>query len=234
LTVPGYIGLALVAAEAIVVIFGAKWAPSATAASLLFLIGPALSLQAFSGAIWNSVGKPSVTLRFRILNTVLNVAGFIIAVFWFGTIEAVAAAFAVRSYVLLPLNLYWMQKHAAVPVRAQLRQWRGVALATAGMSAAVLATKFALLPVLETWALLLAEITVGVVVYGGLMLVLERSLVRELIGVGFQVLPASERLARRLGLRRDPHHLPPLVDDSVRDGSDQLVADPVLDEPERL
>jgi len=45
---PGYIGLALVAQEAIVVIFGQRWAASGPVAAVLFLIGPVQTVQLFS------------------------------------------------------------------------------------------------------------------------------------------------------------------------------------------
>jgi O-antigen/teichoic acid export membrane protein len=200
ITVPGYIGLALVAHEAIVVIFGPQWAPSATTAAILFLIGPALSLQAFSGAVWSAVGHPGVMLRFRLIATVVNIVGFVIAVFLFGNIAGVAAAFAVRAYLLLPLNLYWMRKYASVPVRDQLRQWTGVGIATAAMALAVLGVKFALVEQLSPALLLAAEVATGVVVYAVALVVVDRRLTRELITLAVQVLPGAGRVARRLGV----------------------------------
>lgn len=203
LTLPGYVGLALVAQEAIVVVFGQRWAPSATAASILFTIGPVLSLQAFSGAVWNAVGRPGVTLRFRLITTVTNVVGFVLAVFLFANIVAVAAAFAIRAYLLLPLNLYWMRRYAGVPVRDQLLQWRGIAIATLLMGLAVVGTKLALLGQVHTAVLLAAEVAVGVVVYGATLWLVERTLMKELIGLILQVVPGGERLASRLGIKLD-------------------------------
>lgn len=205
LTVPGYIGLVLVAHEAIVVIFGQKWAPSATTAAILFSIGPALSLQAFSGAVWNAVGQPGVSLRFRLISTVVNIVGFLLAVIFLGDIAGVAAAFAIRAYLLLPLNLHWMSKYASVPVRDQLRQWLGVAVATAVMAAAVLGVKFLLVERLHAASLLVVEVVTGVVVYALALFVVERRVMRELVGLVLQVIPGAERVARRLGVRVAPH-----------------------------
>jgi O-antigen/teichoic acid export membrane protein len=201
LILPGYIGLALVAHEAIVVLFGQKWAPSAAAASLLFLIGPVLTVQAFSGAVWNAVGHPEVTLRFRLVSTITNVVGFVIAVLVFKTIVAVAAAFVIRGYLFLPLNLYWMRVYAGVSVRDQLLRLKGVGAATALMVVAVLGVKFVLLGNVHAAILLAAELAVGVAAFGlGLWLV-ERSLLKELFMVGLQVVPGGERLAARAGVK---------------------------------
>jgi O-antigen/teichoic acid export membrane protein len=201
LTLPGYVGLALVAHEAIVVLFGQRWSDSATAASLLFAIGPVLTVQAFSGAVWNAVGHPEVTLRFRLVATITNVVGFVIAVLLFKTIVAVAAAFVIRGYLLLPLNIYWMRVYAGVSVRDQLLRLKGVGAATALMVAAVLGTKFVLTGHVHVVILLAAEVAVGVLVFGlGLWLV-ERSLLKELFMVGLQVVPGGERLAARAGVK---------------------------------
>lgn len=203
LTLPGYIGLALVAPEAIVAIFGQKWAPAGIAASVLFLIGPVLTVQAFSGAAWNAAGRPDVTLRFRLLSTIVDVIGFVIAVLIFGNIVAVAAAYTLRGYALLPLNLYWMRVYVNVSVRDQLWQLRGVAGSTVLMAVAVVATKLALVGRVHNLVLLSAEVAVGVITFAAAMLVIERPLMKEVIGVAAQAIPGGQRVSRRLGLTSD-------------------------------
>lgn len=203
LTLPGYIGLALVAHEAIVVIFGAKWAPAAPAASALFLIGPALTLQAFSGAVWNAVGQPGVTLRYRLISTVTNVVGFVIAVLVFGNITAVAIAYTVRGYLLLPLNLYWMRVYAGVSAREHLLQLRSVAASTLVMVVVVVAIKLLLGGQVHNLVLLILEVGAGVVAFGLSLWALDRPLLRDFIVLGLEVVPGGESVAARLGLRLD-------------------------------
>jgi O-antigen/teichoic acid export membrane protein len=120
-----------------VVLFGARWAESGSVAGVLFLIGPVLSVQAFSDSLLNAAGHPGTVLRFRLLTAVGNVLGFAIAV-RFG-ILAVAAAFVVRGYLLLPLLVTWMRTRGGIPVREFFLHLRGVALATTVMAAAMLA-----------------------------------------------------------------------------------------------
>ena len=208
LTLPGYIGLALVAGEAIPVLFGKQWTPAVPVAQLLFLIGPAHTIQAFGGAIWAAVGRPDIGLRFRLISTATNVLGFLIAVLIFGTIIAVAAAYTIRTYLLLPLNLYWLKKHGRISIRAQLSSIRGVAAATAIMAVAVVGVKLIIGDSMAPSALLIIEVAVGVIVYAVALVIFERALVRELVGLGIQVVPGSERLAARLGIRA---HLPPVT-----------------------
>jgi PST family polysaccharide transporter len=208
LTLPGYIGLALVAAEAIPVLFGAQWEPSVVVAQLLFLIGPAHTINAFSGAVWSAAGHPEVGLRFRLLSTAVNVIGFFIAVMVFGTIVAVAASFTIRSYLLLPVNLYWMKTYGHVPIRQQLSSYRGIFAATGIMAVAVIGVKLIIGSMVTPAVLLVVEVAAGAIAYAFALVVFERPLVREMVGLLIQVVPGAERLAGRLGIRA---HLPPVT-----------------------
>src|SRR4029078_4455867 len=107
---------------------------------ILFLLGPVLIVQAFSNALLNAAGHPNVVFRFRLITTVTNVIGFVIAVGI--SIEAVAASFVTRGYLLMPLTLYWQAKYGHIPTGAYLRQLRGPAAATAVMAVAILAVKY--------------------------------------------------------------------------------------------
>ncbi len=198
-TMPAYVGLALVASEAIPLIFGERWTSSAPVAAILFLIGPVLTVQLFSGALMNAVGHPEVTFRIRLITSVVNVAGFLIAVALFGTIIAVAAAFVIRGYLVMPLILWWLRKYAGIPFSAHLSELRTPVLATLVMAGAVIAVKLAL-PGLAPAALLGVESIVGVTVFIGAMLVIERALLAEVLILFLQAAPGGEAVARRLGV----------------------------------
>ena len=188
---PGYIGLALVAPELIVLLFGAKYAEAGIVASILFLIGPVLTLQAFSGALLNAAGHPNVVFRFRLITTLTSVIGFAIAVS-FGIVW-VAAAFVIRGYLLLPLNLYWVRKYAAVPVAAYVRQLRGVFLATAAMVAVVLVLRLLLPSDMARSAFLAIEVVAGALTFAAVVFLLERPLITELLHVARMLLPGRRR-----------------------------------------
>ena len=160
---PGYVGLSLVAPEAIIVIFGADWAARGPVAAILFLIGPVLTVQLFSGALLNAVGHPEVTLPHPAHHPIVNVIGFVIAVAVFQEITAVAAAFVIRGYLLMPLIMLWLKKYAGIPFSAHLGELRSPALATIVMSTAVIAVKLALTGNVSTFVLLTAESITGLV-----------------------------------------------------------------------
>lgn len=194
---PGYVALALVAPELTRVLFGDRWAPAGPVAAILFLIGPVLSVQAFSNALLNAAGQPNVVFRFRLVSTVANVTGFAIAV-QFG-ILAVAAAFVARGYLLMPLNLYWQGRYGHVPVRAFLLQLRGTALATLAMAAAVLLVKVAIGTRVSEVALLLVEVGVAVVTLVITLRLVERELLHEVMAVAAQAIPGAQRLRNKWG-----------------------------------
>jgi PST family polysaccharide transporter len=191
---PGYIGLSLVAPEMTIIVFGRTWTESGPVAAVLFLIGPVLTLQAFSGAYLNAIGQPGVVLRFRFITTVTNVAGFLIAV-WFG-ILAVAAAFVLRGYLLLPLNLAWMSRYGHIPIGEYLRRLRGVAIATAAMAAVVLAVKLLLAGQGSLSLLLAAEVLTGAATYLVVIWLVERRLVQDVLDLLSEVFRRRGRRAR--------------------------------------
>jgi O-antigen/teichoic acid export membrane protein len=198
---PGYIGLSIVAQEAIVVLFGQKWAASGPVAATLYLIGPVLTLQVFSGALLVAAGHPEVTFRFRLVTTVVHVVGFVIAVVVFKDIVAVAAAFVIGSYLLLPYNLYLQHKYAGISIFDHLWQLRWITLATAIMAAVVLGVRFALVGVIHPVVLLAIEVLLGIVVYTVAIFIFERALLLEVVTVALQAMPGSDRFARLLGIK---------------------------------
>jgi O-antigen/teichoic acid export membrane protein len=190
---PGYIALAIVAPELTVVVFGSTWRDSGIVASVLFLIGPIVAVQAFAGSMLNAAGHPEVVFRIRLITAVVNVTGFLVAV-RFG-IVAVAGSYAVRGYLLVPFLLRWMERYAGVPALAYLAQLRGVALATAAMALAIFGVRFALGDSLAPTPLLALEVAAGAPAYLLVLFAVERPLVQELLHVLGQALPIG-RLRR--------------------------------------
>ena len=197
ITLPGYIGLALVIEQATTLLLGGKWATSGGIAAILFLIGPVSTLYGYSGQILNAVGRPDVTFRFRLLTAVVNISGFIIAVAVFRDVYAVAIAFVVRGYLLVPVMVYWLSKYAGIPIRENITRLRSVAPATAVMAAAILAIRFGLASVLSPILLLTLEVVTGFVVYWATLFVLDRGVVTDLIDFARNLLPGGRRRGRR-------------------------------------
>ena len=197
---PGYIGLALVAQEAVPLIFGPEWTQSGPVAATLFLIGPVLTVQVASGALINATGHPGITLRFRLMTMIVHVVGFVIAVSVFGSIVAVAAAFVIGSYLMLPVNLYILRRWGGIAIGDMFRQLRWVGLSTALMAAAVLGVRFTLLGSVSKFGLLIVEIAAGIVVFTAALAFFERALLVETVTIVLQALPGGERIGGWLRL----------------------------------
>ena len=218
---PGYIGLALVAPELTVVMFGPDWEASGPVAAILFLIGPVLTVQAFSAAMLNAAGHPSVVFRFRLVTAVVNVVGFAIAV-PFG-ILAVAGAFVARGFLLLPLNLYWMRKYVGISAGEFLRQLSSVAIATGLMAAVVLGLKLLLASRTGPLGLLVVETAAGAVTVAAALWWLDRPLLREVVNVAAEAAPGGDRLRRRFGGRSRTSEIPgPAEPAAPQSGLDDL------------
>lgn len=195
LIMPAYVGLALVASQLVAVIFGQRWTDSGPVAAVLFLIGPVLTVQAYSASLFYAVGQPKVNFRFRLITMVVRVAGFFVAVPH--GIIAVAIAFTVSGYLLLPLNLYWQRVYAGIRTFDYLAQMRGVAMATAAMALVVVMVEIALETRLGVGMLLALQILSGATAYLAALWVADRSLVREAFAIAALVLPGADRAQSR-------------------------------------
>jgi O-antigen/teichoic acid export membrane protein len=192
---PGYVGLAIVGPELTVLLFGTQWTESGLVAAILYLIGPILSVQAFSNSLLLAAGHPDVVLRFRFVTTVTNVAFFAVAV-PFG-IVAVAVAFVVRGYLLLPVILSWMRRYAGIPVGEYLAQFQPAALATLAMAAAMLLARFALAAGMQPAAFLVVELGVGLLTYAVALRLFAADVATEVVNLGTQALPGARLASRR-------------------------------------
>jgi PST family polysaccharide transporter len=197
LTLPAFLGLAAISPELVVVLFGNQWAEAGRVSALLFLVGPAFTLQAFSHVLFMAVGRPDVGFRFRLWLMVVSLAAFVVAVN-FG-IVAVAVAFVAASYLLLPLNLRWQRVYGGVPTLTFLNQLRGAALATGAMLLAIVALKMAVGSALGQAMLLAAEVVVGAVVYAVGLWLFDRPLLVDAFAFAAKAVPGGERMTRRAG-----------------------------------
>jgi PST family polysaccharide transporter len=187
---PGYLALAVVAPELIVVLFGDKWERSGPVAAILLLIGPVVAVQALSFALLNAVGRPDISFRFRVLLTAVTVGAFVLAVPY--GIEAMATAYVVPAYLLLPLNLRWVQRHASIDIGEYLANMRGVAAATVLMVASMLIGRY-LLSDSAPAVVLLTLLAVGGIVFLGSLWLLDRDVIRDVLRIVRQATPLGRR-----------------------------------------
>ncbi len=163
ITFPGFLATVILAPEIVTVIFGEKWSPSIPVMQVLNLIGILYAYFYFNASVMMAMGKPSWKLALDFVQAVSNVVAFAIAVQW--GIVAVAAAYVIRGYLMVPLNIWVVWKLIHIDVRTYIRQGAVPLAGTVIMLTAIFAIKYFLNNVISSSAVLALGILVGVIVY---------------------------------------------------------------------
>lgn len=133
---PVFLGAALVAPELIGTFFGEKWVPlSAQVFQVLAFVGVLHAAFYFNAAVMLAMGKPSWQLLIGLLNAVTNVVAFALVVRW--GIVAVAAAYALRNYLLSPIPLRLVRRLIGIEWRPYLSAYGPPLLGTLAIAAVV-------------------------------------------------------------------------------------------------
>ncbi len=171
LTMPVTLGLAIVAREFIQLALGPKWEASATPLTLLCMYAAMSSSVSILPQILNAVGQEKKSMWNSLIKLAVLPLAFYIGSRWGA--GGIAAAWVI-SYPFLTLPLYWWTFRAIdLRLTQYLHALRPAAIGTTIMLIAVSLVK---LP-RTTWPLpgrFAAEVLVGVLAYGGVMLTLER------------------------------------------------------------
>ena len=143
------------------------------------------------------MGRPDVAFRFRLITTVITVAGFVLAV-QTGQIVVMAAAYVIPGYLLLPLNLLWMQRYAGIGIRAYLGRLRGVVAATIVMALVMIGGRY-LLGEQPPVVILVTLLGIAAISYLGALWLADRDLVVDVLGFARRAIPGRRRGAPRDG-----------------------------------
>jgi O-antigen/teichoic acid export membrane protein len=180
-SVPVFVGLALIAPFAVPVVFGAKWTASVPIVQILCVYG----IVGTCGLIWGSIiaglGRPDIALATTSTAAAVNIAVLLLIAPW--GIVAASAAFVVRGYATLPFMPFVIARLTGIHAAAQYRVFAPIAFATAIMAAAVESLIAALGNVLPPTAMTAAAIALGIAVYVGAVCLLARPAVK--VGVSF-------------------------------------------------
>lgn len=180
LAFPAIIGFAVIAPSAIPLIFGGQWTESARIARVLgFMVVP-FTLNRFAGPALATLGRSGTLARIAGLQLALTVA-MTLAAAPFGLI-AIAAAYVLRAYLLLPVQMLVFKRYSGLGYGATLG-----AIAPAFLTASLMA---AVLLVLDHFVgsrfqhrgvFLAFMICTGAAVYGAALLLFARRFVLEQI-----------------------------------------------------
>ncbi|MBG1269253.1 lipopolysaccharide biosynthesis protein [Nostoc sp. WHI] len=176
---PVFLCVPVLAPEFIKVFFGEQWVQSIPVLQVLSLIGPIHLIFFYNNSVIMAMGKPSWRLWIQIINTVTNVVGFALVV-KFG-IVAVASAYVVRGYLILPISLLAINKLVKIDLTNYLRLYIVPLVASAAMFGTILATKYFLETFIESWMLLAISLLFGISTYIFILSVISPKLFRRLL-----------------------------------------------------
>jgi PST family polysaccharide transporter len=187
-TFPIFAGLAAVAPQMIVTVFGAKWAPAAPVMSGLCALAILVQARLYTADLLVSVARPQQVVPVRAAE-LLFLAAVLHAVPT--TLPFVVVAWVARAALAMPLDVWLLRRAVRFPALRQFRPLLSPALLSALMAGGVLAVA-ALLPASLPAALRLAvEVGFGVALY-----------VTGLVAVGHPLVGQVRRMLRSTARRR--------------------------------
>lgn len=138
LGIPAFVGLSLVAAKAVPLLFGERWLPSIEIVQVLAFLGVVHSLGYFIPPLLMAEGRPDWGLALSALRAVLNVGMILVLVRW--GVLAVAAGFVLRELLMLPVSLRALRSIIEFDVRRFLKPLAQIAAAALCMALVVYAS----------------------------------------------------------------------------------------------
>ncbi len=176
LAFPGFLGIAVLAPEVTLLLFGSQWDASVPVMRVLALGGLLQSVMFINGVVLKALGKPSWRLLITGIEAVVLVMAFFFAARW--GILAVAVAFVVVSYALAPLSFLAAHRLIGLSPRILLKQISTPLIASLVTIAVVVGAKALVADLRLVWEVI-ALVAVGFLVYGGSLLLINRPLTVE-------------------------------------------------------
>jgi O-antigen/teichoic acid export membrane protein len=176
---PIFLCVPVLATEFIKVFFGEQWVQSIPVLQVLSLIGPVHLIVFYNNSVILALGKPSWRLWIQLVNTVTNVVGFALVVKM--GIVAVASAYVVRGYLILPLSLFVINKLIKINIINYLRLYIVPLLASGVMIGTILLTKYFLGSSIKASILLAIALLLGTSTYILTLSVISPKLFRQLL-----------------------------------------------------
>jgi O-antigen/teichoic acid export membrane protein len=177
-TCPLFFGLAVVAPDAVAVLLGAKWSAMAPLVSILALAMPAMTLHILFAPAVNGAGRPGLSLQASLFGACLMPLAFLVAVGWGGLGLALAW---LAVFPLVPLFAFWRARRLlgidGTRLAAALAPGLG---ASAAMALPVIAVG-ALVTDWQPWTRLALEVATGGLAYMGMLFVVSRDTLNELV-----------------------------------------------------
>ena len=181
---PLFAGLAVCSNEVVAVVFGTRWLDAAPFIALLAILTFQFFLRLFSVPIYNAAGRPALPSASLLPQIVYVLVGMLL--FGRHSLEAAALVWASRLILGLGIDLYLLKRVTGMSAALQLSGAARPALAAVAMMATVYAVKLYLLASFEPAFRLALMVGIGAVTYVGILWLLNRSLVLEILAFARQ------------------------------------------------
>lgn len=142
LTIPGMLGLIVVAPEFVNVVLGKRWEEATIVIQILAWVGLLQSLQRLNSSVLMACGRARTLLWYSVVVLVASLAAFVFGLQW--GIVGVATAYAVSSTFVESYYTWLTARALDVSPWALARSLSGVIQASLGMLACVLFARFLL------------------------------------------------------------------------------------------
>lgn len=122
ISIPTFIGMSLVASNIVITLFGQKWSLSIPVMQMFSLLGIVEVVNYISSSFLIASGRASWKFGLTTVNTFAGVFAIIITIRW--GIAAIAAAQALRGYLLLPLTFLAIRLASGIRWRQVVFQFK--------------------------------------------------------------------------------------------------------------
>lgn len=164
ISIPAMVGLMLVAPEFVATLFGERWEDAVPVIQILAWVGLLQSLQRLNSSVLQACDRTGTLLRYSVVVLLASVVAFVGGLHW--GIVGVAAGYAISSTIVEPYYAWITARVLDVRAVDYARSLAGVAQATLGMAAVVLAAKLWLVsPDLAAGIRLAIYVVLGVATY---------------------------------------------------------------------
>ncbi|MEL7333715.1 MAG: lipopolysaccharide biosynthesis protein [Cyanobacteria bacterium J06560_2] len=118
---PIFTGMAVLAPQLVLLLFGQTWQPAVPIIRLLAISGMVRSISFFKSSVLIAIGQPIWTVRLKLLSVAINLIGFAITYRW--GLQAVTAAIVIGGLVVFPVGQWAVSRLIALPLKQYLQQF---------------------------------------------------------------------------------------------------------------
>ena len=205
LAFPAIIGFAVLAPDAIPLIFGDQWEESARIAQVLGFMAVPFTLNRFAGPALATLGRSALLAKIAGLQLALTVV-MTLAAAPYGLL-AIAAAYVIRAYLVLPIQMWAFRKYSGLGYGEVLRAIAPALLTSLVMAGALIALDRLVGPALREPSRPPARHgRAGAAVYAPSLVLFARTFVAQQVKDFKRLLPgASGEVFGRGGMTRSDH-----------------------------